>query len=336
MGVTIKDVAKKAGISTTTVSLVLNNKSNARISEKTRQLVTNAAMELNYIPNQMAVGLATKKTQTIGLLLPDVNSYHFTSLIHSIEAACKKTNYFLMIGTISSGSENELTYITNFINRGVDGIIFDPSLCSKEFSQKYVNSIASLNVPVISLGPVNASLLPNSIVPDYRQGGYIAATHLLEMGHRRIGFFITCADFNAVSAISDGYQDALDEWDIPYDSNLVFEGTLHSDSGYQCLDKLLNQNITAIFSSSDIAAYGIYRYAREHKIRIPDDLSVVGFSDITLSAALDVPLTSVSFHMDRIARKSVNLLRKVSESKEQLIPEIIPPNLILRSSTRKI
>ncbi|MCT1901884.1 LacI family DNA-binding transcriptional regulator [Oceanobacillus sojae] len=336
MGVTIKDVAKKAGISPTTVSLVLNNKSNARISEKTRQLVTNAASELNYIPNSAAVSLVTQKTRTIGLLLPDDNSYHFASLIHSIEKACKKAGYFLMIGSVGLEVEDELNYIINFINRGMAGIIFDPSLYPKKLSQKYYELIAAKDIPIIPLGSINSNIVANSILPDFRQGGYLAASHLIELGHKRIGFFTTGSQFNASSAIADGFKSALEEWDISFDIDLVYEGMMDTDSGYKCLEKLMKQNITAIFSSSDIAAYGMYRYAREHHIHIPTDLSIVGFSNMTVSDSLDVPLTSVSFHIDRIARKSVNLLKKISEDKEQALPEIITPDLILRESTCKI
>ena len=185
MGVTIKDIARETGLSVTTVSLVLNNK-DSRISEKTRQLVQSTAQELNYQPNQAAVSLVTKKTQVIGLLIAQDHYYYFGDLIRSVEMACHNASYFPLISLSSLGSEVEPELISMLARRGMDGLILDPAVFQTGRSGPVSEIMRGLQIPVITLGYVDSQLLSNSITINHRQGSYLAASHLLISGHRRI------------------------------------------------------------------------------------------------------------------------------------------------------
>jgi len=335
LGVTIKDVARRTGLSVTTVSLVLNKK-DSRISERTRQLVEIAAQEMNYTPNQTAVSLATKRTQVIGLLLPESGYYYYADLIHSVECSCRNAGYFLTLSIAGLDEEQIVTQMVNLVHHRVDGLIFDPSSLS-EGATGCMEVLEQLKLPVVLLGCVNARLMPNSIVPAHRQGGYLAVMHLLELGHRQVGCVCGPLGCTVAADFLQGYRDALEEYGLPFREELVQEGPYSWDTGAAALGELRQQGVTAIAAGSDLIAWGVCRAARQMGMSIPRDLSVTGYGDTTVSAGMEVPLTSVSVHFDRIARKAVNLIRhRESEEKLLLSPEAITPTLIHRDSTRKL
>jgi LacI family transcriptional regulator len=319
-------------MSVTTVSLVLNNKQ-SRISDKTKQIIYEAANKLNYTPNQLAVGLVTKKTQTLGLIVTSVCDYYCTELVKAVETASQKAGYFLMFGSIVQDSPGWLEHISHFMRRGIDGVIFDPSICSSDTSLKFMDLTEKMKVPVVPLNYIDSRLLPNTVTSDYRQGAYIATSHLLNLEYRKIGCILGPIELSTSTAMLAGYKDALEEYDVEYDSDLVYEGYYTQDSGYHGFKHLITQDVTAVFAGSDIMAYGIYRYAKEHDISIPKDLAVVGFGDIPLSSMIDVPLTTVSICTEQVARKAVKLICKLVDKYIPIPPDIITPILIQRKST---
>lgn len=329
MGVTIKDVARRTGLSVTTVSLVLNKKE-SRISERTRQLVETAAQELNYTPNQTAVSLATKRTRVIGLLLPETGYYYYADLIHSVESACRNAGYFLTLSIAGLDEEQMVEQMVSLVHHQIDGLILDPSSLEED-ADSCLEVLEQLKLPVVLLGCVNARLLPNSIVPAHRQGGYLAASHLLELGHRQVGCACGPLSCTAAADFLRGYREALEEYGLAFREELVQEGAYSLELGAAALGELRRQGVTAIAAGSDLIAWGICRAARRMGLSIPEDLSVTGYGDTAVSAGMEVPLTSVSVHFDRIARKAVNLIRH----REGLSPETITPTLICRESTQK-
>ena len=331
MGVTIKDVAKKTGLSITTVSLVLNKKDN-RISERTRQLIESAAQELNYTPNPTAVSLVTKKTRIIGLILPENGYYHFSTLLRSVESACRNADYYLKVSIARPGAEDALLQIENFIKKKVDGLIFDPS-CLPIDSPGYLEALSRVNIPVVSLGCVGQRLLANSIAPSHQQGGFLAVTHLLELGHRKIGCITGPAVYDSSLNFWRGYQDAMEEYDLSVDPLLLFQGPYGVETGHTGFRKLIDHGITAIVTASDLIACGVWHEATQKGLTIPDDLSIVGYGDSFPTSYFNGELTSITMHFDRIARKAVNLIRKWDECNGPLPPETIFPSLISRKSS---
>ncbi|GHT68721.1 LacI family transcriptional regulator [Spirochaetia bacterium] len=334
MGVTIKDIAKRTGLSITTISLVLNKKEN-RISEKTKQIVESAAQELNYSPNQAAISLSTKKTNTIGLIIPAGAYYLPADLLASMEHACRNSGYSLVLSLPEGDGDSCLEAIQDMLRRGTDGIVVDSGGLGEAFYQPYIDLVLKTETPISSLAGAGAQLLANSIMPDHRKGGYLAASHLLELGHSKIGCIpgprtdYTAADFYL------GFRDALEERNLDGDFLPVLFSPYTAASGYGGLDQLLapEPGLTAIITGSDTIASGLLRRAFERGIAIPRDLSVTGYGNSAIAADIFVPLTTISVHFDRIVRKAVNLIKKLNDKGPPLTPELIQPSLIIRNST---
>ena len=346
MGVTIKDIAKKTGLSITTISLVLN-KRESRIPEKTRQIIENAAQELHYSPNQAAISLSTKKTNLIALIIPRGSFYFLGDLVSSMERACRNAGYSLCVSLPEEDGDSCLEALQEMLRRDADGIIFDPSGLCGNFFQAYMNLILQSHSPISSLAGAGAHLLPNSIVPDHHQSGYLAASHLLDLGHRQIGVIAGPKESNIVSGLLGGVEDALEKWGLDLKNLPVLFGANTALTGYEGLDALLRpggesredaaqRGPTGIIAGSDAIAGGVLRRAYEIGLSVPERLSVIGYGDNSPSAEFHVPLTTVSIHYDRIARKTVNLIKKLNQHNPARTPELVAPSLIARRSTAKI
>jgi LacI family transcriptional regulator len=344
MGVTIKDVAKKTGLSITTISLVLNKKEN-RIPEKTRQLVETAVQELNYAPNQAAISLSTKKTNLFVLIIPRKTFYPLTDMVSSIESSCRNAGFGLNISLPEGDDASCLEAIREALRRGTDGIIVDPSVFSGDSYATYLDLVLKSEIPICSLAGAGAHLLPNSIVPDHRQGGYLAASHLLDLGHTGIGFAAGPRENYVVLDLLQGIEGAFEEHRTG--SGAFSEGALFAAfgentaaSGYEGLETLLNERskeaLTGIIASSANIAAGILRRADELRITVPGQLSVICYGNCPPADEYLPPLSTVSIHYDRMARKAVNLIKKLNQGGLALTPELIPPSLILRGSTGRI
>jgi LacI family transcriptional regulator len=333
MGVTIKDIAIKTGCSITTVSLVLNKKE-SRISERTKQIIENTAQELNYSPNQAAISLATKKTNTIALIIPEQSYYRPDDMLFPFERVCRNSGYSLMFSLAEGDDDACIEAVQAMTRRGVDGIVFDGSNFSEAFFSSYQDLVLKSEVPVVSLA--SAEGLPNSILPDHRAGAYLAISHLLELGHTRVGCILGSQDTCAVPKIIRGFTDALEDLDLNADSMPILFTSYSAASGYRELETLLRQGVTGILAGSDLIASGLFRRSYESGITIPDRLSVVGYGNSMFGADFYVPLTTISLHFDRIARKAIHLIKQIGQEQKSFEPEYIHPSLIVRASTARV
>lgn len=336
MGVTIKDVAKKCGMSITTVSLVLNNK-NSRISEKTKQIIMETAQKLNYVPNRMAVGLATKKAFTIGLLTSETKGNYYLSLVQAAESACKNAGFFLMLYNISFQSEETLKDTIQFVVQNVDGVIFDPSFCSIEYSKKLLQLLINSNIPVITLSLVASQLIENSITIDRKQCSYIAASHLFKLNHKKVGCFFPEMSLNISAPLKEGYFDAADEFKITCIENMILESNDSLEEIENGFKYFIENKVTGIICLSSFTAATIYKLAHEKGISIPKDLSIISLEDSPFLQCFETPISALSLHTDRVVRKAVNLIRKIvkEEINMSFTPELIQPFFFDRKSTYK-
>jgi LacI family transcriptional regulator len=333
MGVTIKDIAKKTGLSITTVSLVLNKKE-SRISEKTKQMIENIAQELHYSPNQAAISLATKKTNAVGLIIPEGSYYRSDKLMISFERACRNAGYALSFSFPAEDDTACIEAMEAMLARGVDGVIFDGSGASEIFFRYYRGVALRADVPVVTLAGGKADCVAYSVMPDHQRGAYLAVSHLLSLGHSRIGCILGPRDSGIVSDMFQGCADALREFNQDAGSLPVLFCPYGSAGGYQGLEILLGRQVTAIFAASDSIAGGLCRRSYELGIPIPEKLSVIGYGNHPFAADNFVPLSTVQLHFDRIARKAVYLIKESGKNEQP--PELIQPSLIIRSSTARI
>lgn len=338
MRATIKDVAKLAGVSVSTVSLVLNNKS-VPITDKTKETVFSAAKELQYRPNQLAVGLVSRKTNSLGLIIPDSSNPFFASLSNQIEKRANVQNYTVIVGNTSNNAKSTCNYLRVFADHGVDGIILAQSdFGSTEETQQCFDLVHDLKIPVIMVDRVYNQDNVNSVIVDQELAGYLATRHLLNLGHTRIGCASGPVWLNNCQQRLNGYKKALAEYGVEFDENLIFSDNLDIECGIHALPVLLGEGTTAIFAFNDLIAYGIYKELANYNLSVPNDLSVVGMDDVFFSEVIQPPLTTVSQPVSQIAKLVVNnIIDQIEGSNPKSSePVILKPILKVRGSTKHI
>ena len=335
--VTIKDIAAKAGVSVTTVSLVLNGKEH-RIAKETRKRIIDIANALDYRPNQLAVGLITKRTNTVGLLIPDVSNSYFSELAKGAEGKAAENGYNLILCNTNDSPGKDCEYINVLLDRGVDGIIMVPSGKGKD---ETLNQCLSLMMrsqkPFVLADRIRVGTSYSGVTLDQIKGGYLATEYLIKQGHRKIGCITGPLGMVNAYMRYQGYKKALQDNGISYNSKLVKEGTYHIEDGLVQSKELFKENVTAIFACNDLMAYGVYKSAVNEGIKVPEELSIVGFDNIPFSEFLEVPLTTIHQPVGQIGELSVekliNLIMK-KEEKEKLV--VLEPELIVRDSVKAI
>ena len=335
--VTIKDIATKTNLSITTVSLVLNNKA-SNIPQRTKDLVLKAAKELNYRPNQAAVALVTKRTKTLGLIVPDIRNNFFSTLAKGIEDECRNNDWTVILCNSNDMHDRDLEYIKILASKGVDGILYCMSSDTNEekFKEKY-DLLEKLKIKFIALD--RSFNLPNIITANlnHLKGGYLATKHLLDLGHNRIAC-VTGPKYLKDSADRlRGYKMALTEYEIPYDTSIIVEGDYQMEGGLSAVDKLIEKDFTAVFAFNDMMAYGVFKGLKSHGLHVPKDISVIGYDDIYLSEILEVPLTTVHQPIELMGKTATKYLINIIESEEKYceIPTF-SPSLVIRNSTTSL
>lgn len=334
MAVTIKDVAEQCGLSVTTVSLVLNNKPN-RISEKTKEKIIKTAEELHYRPNQIAVSMVTKRTHTIGLILPDVSNLYFSELAKAIEEESALQGYTVLYGNTSDDRKKDMEYLKVFLGRGVDALIMVHSHAfSMEDQNKLWKLVQSSHTPILAVD--RSVFLPQvpAVMVDQRMGGMAATQHLIQLGHRRIGCITGPKYVNSSTERAFGYRQALESAGIAYDPKLIYHGDFRPQSGAEGLLPLWKQGITALFVCNDMMAMGVYQACQKEGIRIPEELSVVGYDDIFFIEYLYPPLTTVRQPVAEIGKEAAKqIIAMINGQEVGGKSTLFQPELVVRGST---
>lgn len=333
MRVTIKDIAKQSGLSITTVSMVLNGKEN-RIAPETKKRVLQVAKEMNYRPNQLAVSMITKRTRTLGLIVPDISNLFFAELAKGAEQEGDRMGYNIILCNTNDKAEKDMEYMNVLADRSIDAVIY--AMSSQLRMREMVSIIDAMQTPVVLVDRFRVGEHFSSVAIDHRLGGYTATQHLISNGHRHIGCITGPLNIHTAKLRFEGYKAALEDNGIPYREDYVREGDYHIESGELAATELLQKEITAIFSCNDMMAYGIYKVAAKSNKKIPEDISVVGFDNISFSEIMEAPLTTVSqptYEIGKAAvRKAVDLIENgaVNES------IVFDPSLVVRKSVKKI
>lgn len=337
--VTLKDVAREAGLSETAVSQVLNNRP-CRISEESKQRIREAARRLNYRANEVARGLAMRRSNTIGLIVPDIENPFFSSLAKRLERCCRKEGYGLFITNSDDRSDYDCEQLQRLESRGVDGIVFVPSdeILEESAGEGNLPSVLEgLSVPYVMVDRVIEAVECDKVFVDNEWGAYQAVSHLLDQGHTRIGCLARTANSQNGRLRLCGYTNALEERGIPVLPELVRECDYHSESGYRETEPLVRAGVTAIFSTSDIVTAGVMSRLSELGLRVPEDLSVASF-DRNEASALYLPgLTSVHQDVSALATRAFELLMRRINGEEN-DPElcILAPELVIGTSVRAL
>ncbi|GAC1401168.1 MAG: LacI family DNA-binding transcriptional regulator [Ktedonobacteraceae bacterium] len=331
----IYDVARLARVSTTTVSKVLSN--TPYVSEKTRQRVLDAMRALHYSPSLAARGLTNNRTYVLGLIIPHDPDYSFRDpflleVIRGVESVASNNDYNVLL-SMSKKASQRTTY-DRFLRTGyIDGVITVETLKGELDEQE----LATSGVPRVSAGYREDLQLINAVNCDDRQGGYAVTKHLLELGHRRIGVISGPANFiGAMDERLQGACDALAEYGLGLDTNLLTYGDFSIESGSRAAEPLLQreERPTAIFAMNDRMALGAIGKAHELGLHVPEYLSVVGFDDIPLTSVIDPPLTTIRQFPAELGKIATQrLLAMINQGIMQFEAVVIPVELVVRKST---
>jgi DNA-binding LacI/PurR family transcriptional regulator len=322
MTVSIKDIAKEAGVAPSTVSRALND--HPRISDDTKIYIQQLAREMGYVPSIIARSLVANRSATIGVAITDLSDPYYVGLMIGIELAAEANNYQIILSSFYRDPDRELAVIYDFHQRRVDGIIITGSY----IENTYLAPDSNFFKPVVI---INSLTYPYSIAVDRTVGGRQIVEHLIELGHRRIAHVTQLRDG---WERQDGYRLALQRHNIPIDETLIVTCDGGIAGGIQAVPELLaNPNPpTAIFCFNDLTAIGVINALRERGHRVPQDISVVGFDDLEMSAYYHPALTTVRQPSELVGRRSFEMLLQLIKGNKNVKSQLLSPELVIRQS----
>ncbi len=326
MKATIRDVARMSGVSVATVSRILNNLTG--YSEETKKRVEKVMVELDYSPNAIARGLTNKQTSTIGVLIPSVSSRFAAKLLQGIEMASYSLRHSVIVCNTQSDGERTMEYLKVLKEKRIEGLIF----VSEWLKDEYAEVIGRMGVPVVLASTISPAYHLPYVKVDDKQAAYDAVEYLIKKGHRKIGL-ISGSEDDHIAGLPriEGYIAALEEYGIPVNKDLIVYGDFHFKSGITGCEVLFERDpeITAFFATSDEMALGVISCAYHRGIKIPEDLSIIGFDD-TEDAEMSIPpLTTIHQPVTDIGRIAAELLIRKSEFNESVI---VPHRIIERKT----
>ncbi|MGM7723598.1 LacI family DNA-binding transcriptional regulator [uncultured Metabacillus sp.] len=333
MKVTIYDVAKKAGVSIATVSKVINNTGNMR--ESTRKKVKVAMKELNYHPNVMASALMGKRTETLGLLVPDISNPFFSEMARTIEDRAHERGMSVIMCSTDESAEKEKKYIELLQRKQVDGFIVGSTFQDKAVLQDLIKN----NIPLVMLTQDDASLDVSKVSVDDFIGGYEATSYHFANGHRRVAIIAENAHSSNLRIY--GYREAHEAYGIAIKEEYIVRTSASIPNGKKFFEQLFSQTDialpTAIFACNDLLAIGVIQGAKERGLEIPRDLSIIGF-DNTILATTTVPgLTTIAQPISLMGKKIVDVLIEEINAGQSLKERILyNPELIVRGTTAMV
>ncbi|MTI60499.1 MAG: LacI family transcriptional regulator [Firmicutes bacterium] len=334
MKITIADVAKFANVSKSTVSRVLNK--SGPVSQETKEVVLNAVNNLDYRPNQVARSLATKQTNTIGLIVPDIRNPYYSQACWHAETKFQQENYTVVICNTDNDDIREKTYLQVLLDRNIDGIL---SIGGEEDLTNIINFKSRKNIPIVLIDrDIQGYDIP-SITLDNYYGGMLATEYLLELGHKNIAF--ATSDFTQAERLRrQGYKQALQNANIKIRKEYILSHTEEVWRSGEFLDDIIelfdsSNPPTAIFASNDFKALRILSVLKANGLTIPDDISLLGYDNIEFSSMTEPALTTLSQPIDKMISDGVNMLLKyINNEQVDSNKMIVKPKLIERDSTK--
>ncbi|WP_114778755.1 LacI family DNA-binding transcriptional regulator [Botryobacter ruber] len=332
--VTIHDIAEKLNITASTVSRALND--SPRISDATKKAVQKVAKQLNYQPNNIAAALRNGKSNIIGVIVPTADRSFFASVVRGIEEIANNLNYKVIICQSYDNYEKELQTIDALLNARVDGIIASIGKNTEQFD--HYKKVVEKGIPLVLFDRTTDALEVSQVMIDDYLGAYKVVEHLIKQGCRRIAHFTSPKKVSVFKERLRGYVNALRDYDIPYDEDLVIKSNLQLEDGRKSMEQLLqlDQMPDAVFSASDYGAMGAMQVLKERKIRIPEQVALAGFSNDPFTSFTDPPLTTVdqlSITMGKVTAEVFFEHLKSIDKRNIAQKIVLKPELIIRKST---
>lgn len=331
MNITIYDVAREANVSMATVSRVVNG--NPNVKPTTRKKVLATIESLGYRPNAVARGLASKKTTTVGAIIPDISSIFFAELARGIEDIATMYKYNIILSNSDQNKDKELQLINTMLEKQVDGILF----MGGSITEEHVNQFKTSSVPVVLAATHDESNTIPSVNIDYQQAAFEATKFLIDKGNAHIGF-IAGEDHTLVNKQKyAGYVQALKESSVAFNEKHVIKGDYTYDSGIEAFEQLyaLENKPTAIFVSSDEMALGVIHGAQDRGLNVPGDLEVFGFDNTRLASMVRPTLSTIVQPMYDIGAVAMRLLTKYMNKEDVSEKKVVLPHRIVERNSTK-
>ncbi|WP_087016094.1 HTH-type transcriptional repressor PurR [Thaumasiovibrio subtropicus] len=331
---TIKDVARMAGVSTTTVSHVINK--TRFVAEATQKKVWEAIDELNYAPSAVARSLKCNSTRTIGMLVTKSNNPFFAEVVHGVEEYCYKAGYTLILCNTEGNFNKQRDYLRMLAEKRVDGLLVMCSDLDDELLA-ILNRQKDLPMVIMDWGP--ESVTTDKIRDNAEKGAYLATRHFIDNGHQEIGCVSGHLQRNTCVERMKGFSAAMQEANLPINQDWIIEGDFECETAVKAAQDFIamDQRPTAIFCFNDIMAMALISTFEQAGISVPDDISVIGYDNIDLSPYFSPPLTTIHQPKHRLGKKAVELLMARIKDKEhdsQLF--VMEPELVVRKSVKRM
>ena len=337
MSVTLKDIAEELNVSINTVSRALRDMPD--IGCETTSLVKETAIRLGYRKNLAASSLKTAKSMMLGIIVPNICNPVYSYIYKGIEKICNETGYTLMLGNSNSESEQECRVLENMLDHGVDGIFLVPSMKDNQVLER----LQEASIPYILLQRRFPGIDANMVRSSDYEGGYLAAQHLYQSGHRSFVYISAPMYISSAKERYEGFLAYLKKQGLTQDAIKIFESDSTRNGGYQAAKAWLGckngSSATAIFCFSDYMAYGVYAAITEAGLKVPEDISVIGYDNNEYSEIIYPPLTTVDMLPFEIGLRSAEKMLALLGNKEEADESsetILSPKLILRESTKEL
>lgn len=326
---TIKEVAKRAGVSTATVSRVISGSSN--VSKKLEKRVNNAIKTLDFRPNLVARRLRRRSTKIIGVVISDIQNPFNASLVEGIESVLQTDEYLLLLGNSSDNPQREQQKLNTFLSEDVTGVIF---VCTNE-NASYFRKFQEKGISLVAVDRKPPDLTVDSVQVANADASYRAASHLLQEGHRRVGLVAGPLTISTAIERCEGYKHALVSAGLPIDPELIQVGNFRQAGGYEAMGALLDlpKPPSAVLVSNNLMTLGALQMIHERSLNIPDEIALIGFDDMPWATSLRPPLTVIAqpvFEMGAVAARQ--LLARIDKPNAPIQQVILETRLIIRAS----
>lgn len=331
---TIKDLARELKLSPSTISRALRD--HPDISPKTKKRVVSLADKLDYHPNSIAQSLQTKRTKTIGVIVPEIKQPFFASVINGIEELAYAAGYTIIVCQSNETADREVLVTRSLGSHRVAGLLVSLSRSTKNLD--HFKLLQRRGVPIVFFDRVSNDIEASKVVVDDYKGAFDVVEHLIKSGYQRIAHLAGPKNLSISKFRLKGYMDALRQENLPFDDSMVVYGGLDDTDGIVGFQKLLHLQTLpdAIFAVNDPVATGAFVMIKEHGMKIPDDIALAGFSNTYMTSLLDPPLTTVEQPSYEIGKTAAQLLmEQINNNDEELLPKfiVLKTNLIVRGST---
>jgi LacI family transcriptional regulator len=329
MPTTLRDVARKAGVSVKTVSRVVNNQ--GEISEETRQRISAVIREMGYRPNLVARGLVTQRTHTLGLVVPDITNPFFPEVARGVQDAARRHRYNVFLCNSGEDKQEELNVLYSLAEQGVDGVIISPCYSTDENLVQFAAAFR----PIVTINHNYAHPNISQVLTENVHGAKLAVDYLVGKGHRQIGMIGGLEkSLNRARRIS-GFTEAMKEHGLDVIIENIEGATPNVESGYAAALSLLAKQpqLSALFVYNDLMALGVLQACRMLGCRVPEDCAIVGFDDIQMAGLIYPPLTTIHLDKYRLGQKAVDrLIEMLDQPKTHFAPISLEVQLVIRQS----